>query len=167
MFGSQFFPFGFGLILIVCFSLCALVLKVQRDRARLRLREMAHQERIAAIQHQQQVPALPEGAYDLGEVTPQLGWPVVKHVLLVRLAALGLGLLCLMTGVGMTAGFYFIEDDDLYQMWAVGFIPIFAGVGLLLFYSLTRGVWQRLAVESEAADKKVAASKDESHASST
>lgn len=143
MFSDQFFPFGFTLILVIALAALALVHKFLRDRNRLRLREMAHQERIAAMQSNQPLPEMPPSELDR-TAGSHLSMPTFEQsVHWVRLTALGLGLFLATTGVGMMIGFSMVGDSELNRIWAVGFLPLFAGVGLLLFHLLTTGAGKR------------------------
>lgn len=137
MFSEQFFPFGFTLILVIALAALALVHKHLRDRNRLRLREMIHQERIAAMQSNQPVPEIPIA--ELDEPTGgHLSMPTFEQsVRWVRLTALGLGLFGVTTGIGMMIGFSMVGDGELNRMWAIGFLPLFGGLGLVLFHLLT------------------------------
>jgi len=97
----------------------------------MKLRELLHSERMAAITNGVPLPEIP--AED--EATP--GWmqPEAERLRAVwlRRMALVLGLLTLFTGVGMCAGFYWSPDRNFHVMWSLGLIPMMAGVGLLLF----------------------------------
>ena len=62
----------------------------------------------------------------------------VKGVLWVRLIALCFGWFMLFGGLGIVGGFSLVMDRDMQDIWAVGFIPAMAGIGLLLFYYLSR-----------------------------
>ena len=74
----------------------------------------------------------------------------IKGLLWVRLTGLCLGWFLLFTGIGTVIGFSLVMDPDMRSIWAVGFIPAMGGVGLLLFYHLSRDYADRFAaIESE------------------
>ena len=97
----------------------------------MKLRELLHIERMAAITNGVPLPEIPTE----DEAIP--GWvqPEAERLRAVwlRRMALVLGLLALFTGVGMCAGFYWSPDRNFHVMWSLGLIPMMAGVGLLLF----------------------------------
>lgn len=143
MFTEEFFPFGFTLILIIALALLAVVHKALRDRNRIRLLEMIHQERIAAMKSNQPLPDPPiatlEENGDPGSWVPSFE----TSLYWVRLTALALGLFGIFTGLGMIVSFLVVGDPEFNRMWAIGFLPIFAGVGLLLFHRLSDGTTRR------------------------
>jgi hypothetical protein len=50
-------------------------------------------------------------------------------------------------GVGMIVAFLLAWDPELKSIWPVGFIPAMIGVGLLLFYVLSRSSVESLDIE--------------------
>jgi hypothetical protein len=95
----------------------------------LRARELAHEERMAAITHGLELP--PHDALD-----DPGGGPAAP------LTASGAGLVLVLGGVGMSVAFRFVPSVDgaggLHTLASLGIIPIFIGVGLLLFAWATR-----------------------------
>ena len=67
-----------------------------------------------------------------------------RSILWIRLYALCLGILFLFGGAGVVAGFPLLEDAEFHGYWAVGFIPALMGLGLLIFYGLSRGYEKHL-----------------------
>ena len=96
-----------------------------------------------------EVPALDEeierSLLATGAPAPPRTQRSIKGLLWVRLTGLCLGWFLLFTGIGMTAGFSLVMDDDIRDVWALGFIPAMAGIGLLLFYRLSRDYAERFA----------------------
>lgn len=123
----------FGLAWVFGWALVWLLVHLQRQRTRLRLREMAHRERLAALERQVPLPELPE----LDEDRALSPWtdPKAQPVLLARLA-LGLGLLGLFVGIGFRLGSWLSGDPDQHATWSLGLIPAMGGVGLLLYWLL-------------------------------
>lgn len=97
----------------------------------LKMRELLHRERLAAIDKGVPLPEIPvEDEGDPVWLRPEA--ERMRAVWLRRLA-LVLGLLFLFGGVGMSAGFYWAPDRGFYDMWTLGMIPAMSGVGLLLY----------------------------------
>jgi len=59
-------------------------------------------------------------------------------MLWVRMTALCLGLTSLFGGIGAAIGLAGVSDTEASGMWSMGLIPVFLGIGLLLFYRLSR-----------------------------
>ena len=121
----------------------------------LRLREMVHAERMAALEKElplpdsstQAVETALSGASDsrlihIGSDNAGLRW--------VRFASLAIGLAGLFGGVGSMAGFYLLTDPDVQATWPLGLIAVFFGLGLLLFVRLTRAAADVPQQEGEA-----------------
>ncbi len=106
-----------------------------REAKKVALREMIHQERMAALEKGVTLPELaPDVAAGLGEAASGTAW--------VRSAALLAGLVLGVGGFGMMVAFLLIGPgtgvSDLSLLWPLGLIPAAAGVGLLLFWLLDR-----------------------------
>ena len=104
------------------------VLRLHHQRT-LRISEMAHEERMAAINHGQELPA--NDALDAVErsATPR--------------AALGAGLVFLLGGAGIFGAFTMVPSagdgtTGLHTLSSLGVIPMFVGVALLIFAFATR-----------------------------
>jgi hypothetical protein len=111
---------------------------LQRRRASesltLKRREMLHLERLAAIEKGVPLPELPAADDDLpGWLTPEVER---ARGLWLRRICLALGLLATTTGVGLCIGFYFAPDRGFNAMWTLGFIPMMAGIGLVIFWGV-------------------------------
>jgi len=65
----------------------------------------------------------------------------------VRLTALCIGLVFLALGIGVSVALALVGDPEANQMWSLGIVPGLVGVGLLLFYGLSRGFASQLKVE--------------------
>lgn len=100
----------------------------------LKLRELLHRERMAALDKGVPLPEIPADE----EVPPAWLRPEAERMRTAWLwrMALVLGLLALFTGIGMCAGFYWAPDRNFHAMWSIGMIPAMAGVGLLLYAAL-------------------------------
>jgi len=112
-----------------------------RDAKLLRFREMIHRERMnkmetdpsAATQSQQ----LDELLMDMARQEPRPPNPAAA-VGWVRLIALCIGLAGLFGGVGIAIGMFAVSDPEISGAWSMGIIPSAIGLGLLVFYNLSR-----------------------------
>ena len=83
---------------------------------------------------------LPEIEEPIRGVTAQSESPetFARQVLWLRLVSLATGCLMVFAGIGMYAGFMISRDRGLQEIAALGLLPALAGMGLLLFYWVTR-----------------------------
>ena len=51
---------------------------------------------------------------------------------------LGVGALCIFAGLGYIVAMLLSNDSEMSKIWSMGFIGVFFGVGLFLYYYLTR-----------------------------
>lgn len=146
---EQYIGLIVGLILVLGLIGFSILRKHLDDEKRLRLRQMIHEERMAAMEKEMEVPAL-DGEIErsllaTGAPAPPRANGSIKGLLWVRLTALCVGWFMLFAGIGMAFSFSLTVEDDVKNIWAVGFIPAMAGVGLLLFYHLSRDYADRFA----------------------
>jgi hypothetical protein len=107
------------------------MLRLHHQRS-LRINEMLHEERMAAINQGLELP--PHGELDSASersATPR--------------AALGAGLVLVLGGVGLNVAFRFVPTlgdgaTGLHTLSSLGVIPVFVGVGLLIFAWATRAL---------------------------
>lgn len=135
-----------AITLLVLGLLGAAILRRHLHQAKLlRLREMLHKERMAAMERDLHVP---DGDATRIEslIADGGGAPVDSHrlssagVRWIRLVALALGLTGVFGGIGVMPGFYYLADPEASGMWTLGLIPLLIGTGLLLFVPLSRGM---------------------------
>ncbi len=118
--------------------------RYMRSRDKLRLREMAHRERVLALEKGVSPGDLPEPPVtdawvDEPWTTRALdaGWD--------RRIALAIGLVLLFGGAGISAGLLALTGvpgagrgaQELAVLWPLGIIPVMAGFGLILYHRLT------------------------------
>jgi len=144
-------------ITLLILGLCgAVVLRRHlHDAKLLRLREISHAERMAAMERDLPVPeADPAGIEPLltqrDKVEAGLDRMSGAGVQWIRLVALALGLTCLFGGIGMLPGFYYVSDPEASGMWPLGLIPVFIGTGLLVFVRLSRGLAEEIGGRRES-----------------
>lgn len=137
-----------SLIAILALALILATWLVVRQQ-NLRLRQMRHHERLAALAEAAKAGQTPsrEGDPTMSETTtqspattdPAEQWKdPATYTHWFRVTTLGLAFLLLFGGAGMLAAFIIVPDAELQKLWSLGLIPIMAGVGLLLF-SLVSG----------------------------
>lgn len=110
--------FGFAVVVIVVWNL--------RSKRKIERLKLVHEERLRAMEKGLAPPELPDLGGGLGDaLRPPPNW------------ALALGLVLIAAGLGVIVAFI-ISGTDLAELWSLGFIGIFVGVGLVLFHVLTR-----------------------------
>lgn len=97
----------------------------------LKLRELVHRERMAAIEKGVPLPEIP--AEEEADPVWLRSEAERMRAAWLRRTALILGLLFLFGGLGMCAGFYWAPDRGFNGMWTLGLIPAMSGLGLLLY----------------------------------
>jgi hypothetical protein len=120
-----------------------------RERKQNKIREIVHNERMRAMEKGVPFSDLDHAGMTreierMNEETRIMESKTSKSVLWIRLNALCLGLLFLFGGIGIVAGFPLVGNEEFRMFWSVGFIPVLIGLGLLIFYGLSRGYEQRL-----------------------
>jgi hypothetical protein len=135
-------PIAF-VFLIIGLVAAGIVQRHLREAKKLRLREIIHEERIKAMDTNSQLPVAEEDRLNqfLGDFSAP-DEPAPRNpaavIVWVRLAALLLGLAGLFGGVGTAIGLSATSDPDINGVWSLGLIPTFIGVGLLVFYRMSR-----------------------------
>ena len=113
-----------------------------RDAKLLKLREMIHKERITNMESVPPEAAdsrqLDELLLEMAKQEPRAPNPAAA-LMWVRLVALCIGLASVFGGVGLAIGMYAVTSDpEITGMWSMGIIPAAIGLGLLVFYYLSR-----------------------------
>lgn len=140
------------LLLIVIVAGYQLGDRALRQRRMLRLKEMAHKERLAALEQGVPVAELPDqeleeelmgrGEAAMVETSGSLGNG--RALQWVRVVALGIGLLSVFSGLGWYVGVRLVPETTdtagIPALASLGFIPVLSGIGLLLFYAMTRNI---------------------------
>ncbi len=113
-----------------------------RDAKLMKLREMIHRERMATMESKPtdgvENRQLDEQLLDMAKEEPRTPNPEAA-LMWVRLIALCIGLASLFGGVGLAVGMYAVTSDpEITGMWSMGIIPSAIGLGLLVFYYLSR-----------------------------
>lgn len=135
---SQFFPalgavwvFGFAAVLIVAWHL--------RSKRQLQKLNMIHEERMKAMEKGIPLPEFPELRED--ESSAIIGKALASNMQ-ARLWnprwPLGVGVLLIMGGLGTSVAMMLSGWEFHNELWPFGLIGVFLGVGMFLFYALTR-----------------------------
>lgn len=111
----------------------------------LRFREMAHKERMTAMERDLPLPddesaALNELLRGSPEYVASSAEARVAKERLIRMAALCLGLTSFLGGIGVTFGLHVQSDPEVSGMWGIGLVPTLIGIGLLLFVRLLKNL---------------------------
>jgi hypothetical protein len=121
----------------------------------LKLRQILHEERMRAMEQKVELPEAndlelarllgdPQGPRPNGR-----GW-LSASMLWVRLVSLCLGLAAFFGGVGTCIGMAITTGEKMYEYWAMGLIPAFIGVGLLIFYAMSARLARQAREEAAA-----------------
>lgn len=135
-------------ILVITFALgvaLAIWARHLREKKRLEVREMIHEERMAALEKGTALAELPadlargDATGAGGERSAEGRW--------VQRSALAAGLILVLGGLGVMVAFSALpstpELRDLTRMAPVGVIPILVGVGLLLYAWVDRRLFRQ------------------------
>ena len=137
------------ILLILGLGALAVWNKHLREAKLTRIRDIMHQERITAMEKGIPLENLDHGgmAQELSQTNgsrSMLESDMNRNVIWIRLSALCLGILFLFGGIAVVAGFPMVGDAEVQAMWPIGFIPGLIGLGLLLFFGLSRGYENKL-----------------------
>ena len=111
-------------------------MKYLHTRKRQEERQMIHRERILAMEKGIPLPEFPIQEDDSARST-LLEISHASRSLLPKLT-LGCGLIVLFLGTGVLVALKMHPDSEMSSMWTMSFIPIFVGVGFLLYHVLLR-----------------------------
>lgn len=120
-----------------------------RDAKQMQVRKIIHEERMRAMEKGIAIEDLVhEGmARELAQMTEGARIPgsdAKSYMMWIRVSTLCLGLLFLFGGIGVTASLPLVGDPEFQVMWPLGLIPALIGIGLLLFYGMSRGHEKKL-----------------------
>jgi hypothetical protein len=96
-----------------------------REAKQLRLRQIIHEERLKAMEHNAPLPEVDDATL-IGQFFEN-----TNH------AARNEGLF---GGIATSAGMYLVKDPEISDYWAMGLIPTLIGLGLLIFYLMSRSL---------------------------
>ena len=121
--------------LIVAWGAISALSTSGRSGRRMRVREMLHRERMAAIEKGLPLHDLPADLLVEPGDDPRAAVNIER-------TALGAGLVLLLGGIGMVIGLLLVpetrETAGMNDLASLGAIPMMVGAGLLLYYVLSR-----------------------------
>ena len=137
---GQFYA-GLGVIWVFGFAAVLLIAWHLRSKRKLEKLNIIHQERMKAMDKGIPLPEFPELTEDEGKV-------LIRKALASNMEArpwnprwpLGVGALLIMGGLGTSLAMRLSGWDFHNELWPFGLIGVFVGVGMFLFYSLTRQI---------------------------
>ncbi len=137
----------FGITILVLGLIGASVLRRHlREAKQLRLRQIIHEERLKAMEHNAPLPEVDDTALigrffeNTNHAARSDGRGVALAILWVRIVALCIGLASLFGGIATSAGMYLVKDPEISNYSAMGLIPTLIGLGLLIFYLMSRSL---------------------------
>lgn len=123
----------FAIFWVFGWAAFVLIILYMKNKKRQRTLELIHKERMAAMEKGIPMPEWPD--YDIngkGALWEDLRGEKDDN----PKGALGAGAILIMVGAGMCLAFYLWPA--VRQVWPIGLIVVFTGVGVLLSYLLTR-----------------------------
>ena len=126
-----FWVFGFAAVLLIGWHL--------RNKRRLEKLNIIHEERMKAMEKGIPLPEFPE-------ISDKEGSAIISRALASNIEArpwnprwpLGAGALLIMAGIGISVAMRLSEWELHNELWAFGLVGVFLGLGMFLFYGLTR-----------------------------
>lgn len=128
----------FGVTFIFLFALMGVLIESQRQKSKLARQELLQRERLAAIEKGVPLPDWDSMMLDDDGSLVSTAEAHERRRQWFRMISLCIGLLLAFAGTGMLVAFNIGSDNEFRDIGTVGAIPVMAGVGLLLFYALTR-----------------------------
>lgn len=105
----------------------------EKTKSRMHVFDLIHKERMQAIEKGLPYPELPPYAIEEEAGDKHTHWKPVSPR---RIA--GLGVVIILGGAGALTALIISQDKYLQSLWSMGLIPIFLGVGLLLYAWINR-----------------------------
>ena len=124
-FGSDAFIGIFSMAIPIVAIIGGITVAVVRSIGQQRVAELAHRERIAALERGVDPSKLPPApVIDYGHVYGTYDPLRRYHALMIG------GIVCVLAGIGVGVFLYLMETEK--NAWAIGLIPIAVGIALLL-----------------------------------
>jgi hypothetical protein len=142
--------FGFTILVLGLIG-ASMLRRHLREAKQLRLRQIIHEERLKAMEQNAPVPEVDDAALigrffeNTNHAARNEGRGLVLAILWVRIVALCIGLASFFGGIATSAGMYLVKDPDMSNYWAMGLIPTLIGLGLLIFYLMSRSLARQAA----------------------
>lgn len=137
MYYDFFWPV-FGVTIFFGIAALAILAGHLRAKRRLTMRQILSEERIKALEAGVPLPEVDDSLEESSGSPIQDERTFQLKLRWLRLVCLALGLFLGTSGIGMWLALDFSDDRGLNEVATMGFMPIAAGCGLLLFWLLTR-----------------------------
>jgi hypothetical protein len=128
----------FGVSFIFIFILLGILGESQRQKSKLARQELLQKERLAAMEKGIPLPDWDAAMLDSEGAVISTAEAHIRRKEWFRLVSLCVGFVLTFAGVGMTIAFHFAPDNAFKEIETIGGIPFMAGLGLLLFYFLSK-----------------------------
>lgn len=128
----------FGVSIFLAAYLISVLASYLRNKNKIRQQEMVHQERLTAIEKGTPLPEWDKDMLSEDKPMPAYLQTPGQQFRWFRYVSLCVGLFLCLGGLGMFWAFAISDDNELVEIASLGIIPMMAGVGLLLFYFLTK-----------------------------
>ena len=128
----------FGVSFIFIFMLLGILAESLRQKSKLARQQMLQKERLAAMEKGLPLPDWDATALNDDGARLSGAEAHERSKQWFRLVSLCVGMLLAFGGVGLLIAFNLGVDNAFEEISSVGVIPLMAGLGLLLFYGLTR-----------------------------
>ena len=128
----------FGVSFVFIFILIGIMGESQRQKAKLAKQELLQKERMMAMEKGLPLPEWDSAMLDDNGAVVSSAEAHERRKEWFQLVSLCLGLILVFAGIGMTLAFHFSSDRGFHDIVTIGLIPFMTGLGLLLFYFLTR-----------------------------
>ena len=128
----------FGAAFIFIFILLGILGENLRQKRKLMRQELMQKERMMMAEKGLPLPEWDAAALDDDGNPISSSESYERRRQWFRMVSLAIGFLLAFSGLGMLLAFHLAPDDGWHDIVTVGAIPLMAGIGLLLFYFLTR-----------------------------
>jgi hypothetical protein len=137
----------FGFVILVLGLIGASMLRRHlREGKQLELRRLIHEERMKAMENNLELPEVDDTALVnqiLAGFNPNAeseGRGVTLAILWVRIVALCVGLTAFFGGIATCVAMFYVSDPEVSNYWPMGLIPTLIGLGLLIFFMMSRSL---------------------------
>ncbi len=128
----------FGSAFIFIFILLGILAEGQRQKRKLARQELIQKERFMAMEKGLPLPEWDATMLDDEGAVLSSAEAHARGKEKFRLVSLCVGFILAFSGIGMIIAFHFSSDRGFHELTTIGAIPLMAGIGLFLFYLLTR-----------------------------
>lgn len=132
----------FGAAFVLIFILLGILGEHMRQKRKLMRQELQQKERLMMLEKGLPLPEWDAVALDDNGNAISSAESYERRLQWFRLVSLAIGFLLAFSGLGMLLAFHLAYGNDWRDIATIGAIPLMAGIGLFLFYFLTRDMNQ-------------------------